>query len=511
MNSRTAVTIAVLAAAGILTAYSLSRPPIRAPNVILISIDSLRPDHMGIYGYDRNTTPHIDAWARGAAVFTNYFSTGYLTFNEVSVHTGMYPITSGVINFESPLRGTIPTLAEVFSDAGYTTFAFGSSPEFLLDKAIAGSLSRGFDIYDPVQTLADTDPRRSRRGGDPVAAAIRSLKNATSSAPFFLWLPIGSVHWPYGQDFPHVFSDSSYRGPLMEDPTVIDQFKSQFGYLYNDTFYSSTTRAVLSRDTEKDIAYVKDRYDDGIFAVDLMLKQLFDYLKATGLDKQTIVVLQAEHGEQFGEHGYIAHYDIFDTESHVPLIIKGPGITPRTLHGLISAIDVMPTILSLADIAPPPVDGIDLSAYLQKSATTSRDKVFLTRTPLWERVESDPLWDGGEPSAYPFGKRFVAEDEKNHYYDSGVRTLKWKLIHRTARNAEEKYSWWRWLTGEKGTIPEYELFDLENDPLEQRNVYPENKKDTEVATLKSELSEWEKQMRASLPGPTRNFDVQPYF
>lgn len=479
-------------------------------NVILISVDSVRADHMGLYGYSRNTTPNIDAWATGAAVFNNYFSTSYLTpISEASVHTGKYPFTNGVINFESSFSSGTRTLAEILKKNGWQTAAFFSSPEFFINPALKDDFSRGFDMYLYASTTAYYG-----RGGNPVEKAISWLQKQHDK-PFFLWLSVGSAHWPYGQGEPSHFSDASYRGVLSGDAPTI--WHDTYGFVYSGSRYSTTTRVVVGEVEAQDIAYVVGRYDDGLVFTDRMIGMLFDYLSKSGLDSNTIVVFQSEHGEGLGERGYIAHYDIYDEQMHVPLIIKAPNLSPTRISALASGIDVLPTLLSLAHLSPPHVDGINLVPFMEGSATPSRTEIFLSRVPLWERLLSVDLQKA--PSFFPpevgattsAWSQFVAADNVAHYYDTAIRTAEWKLIHRLSREAQQKYSWWGWLTGKSLVVPEYELYNLKDDLGETHNIYDARKNDTDVVELQKKLTAWEERMRQELPGPSEPQEIQPYF
>lgn len=486
-------------------------------NVILISVDSVRADHMSLYGYGKQTTPRIDAWAEDAVVFDNYFATAFLTpISEASVHTGDYPFTSGVINFESQLRSTVPTLAQVLQKNGWQTGAFLSSPEFFINAALKASFERGFDTY--TQTASDTF---YGRGADPAKEAAAWIEGQNRE-PFFLWLGLGSAHWPYGQDEPNHFSDPSYIGLFKQGDTASGLvWHDVYGFVYQNARYSTSTpiRAV-GRVGQKDFDYLNGRYDDGLVLTDRLVGGLFEYLDKTGLADRTIVIFESEHGETLGERGYVAHYDIYDETVHTPLVIKIPTLAGRRVGALVSGVDVMPTILSLLRVSAPAMDGVDISPYLTGATSTPpREEVFLSRTPLWERVLSSDLQrSNGKifPSASSASSsawaQFIAADDAAHYYDTAIRTDKWKLIHRLARTALLKYSWWGWLTGKPVVLPEYELYDLAADLGEMHNIYSIHNNDLEIISLQKKLAVWEAQMKEELPGPTpQSEEIQPYF
>jgi len=440
-------------------------------------------------------------------VFDNYFSTSYLTpVSEVSVQTGKYPITSGVVNFESPLRGDIETLAEVLKTNGWQTGAFGSSLEFQYYPAMRASFDRGFDVYSINSDLSLPWLGRGTLGvGDALAWTQTQI---SAGKPFFLWLTVGSAHWPYGEDEPHHFSDPAYAGPLADaNPyqgnSVSILFNKKYGTVFDGSIYDDQQQ-IVKNDASADIAYVRNRYDDGLVMTDRKLAPMLDLLERPDVASRTIVIIESEHGEDFGEHGYIAHYDILDTQTHVPLIVKIPGLSPRRLTELASGVDVMPTLLGALRIsAPSSLDGANLLGYM--TSTTAADpntEIFLTRTPLWERIISPFV---------PSLAAFAQADNTEHNYDTGIRTQRWELIHRLSRGPQQKYSWWGLLTGKPVVLPEYELYDLTVDSGETHNVYSIHAKDADIAALRGKLGDWEKKMRMAMPAPSTNALIQPYF
>lgn len=473
-------------------------------NLILISIDSLRADHMSLYGYDRKTTPTIDEWAKDAVVFENYFSTSFLTpISEASVHTGRYPFSNGVINFQAELKKDVPTIAQILQKRGWRTAAFSSSPEFTQYPAIRSSFSRGFDSYP--SNKGSNPVEFSGRGGDPVPVSISWLSETRETQkPFFLWLSLGSVHWPYGQYEQRHFGDMSYESKL---GNIGAKGWDLYGFIYKNKKYSygpESSGAMFETDiTQDDIDYVVGRYDDGILRTDRMLAKLFDYLKKNNLEKDTIIVLQSEHGEGFGERGYILHYDIFDEQIHTPLIVKAPGLSAQRVTTLVSGVDVQPTILGLLNIPVGASDGFNCMPFLNGVEGAPRSNVYITRTSLWERVMK--FLDYKELNG------FLDADDEEHFYDGAIRTTKWKLIHRLSRAAQEKWSWLGSLSNEIMILPEYELYDLEKDRGERSNVYEKYKNDNEIVYLRTKLDVWEARNKSMAPSATPAQPIQPYF
>ncbi|TSC87246.1 MAG: Arylsulfatase A [Parcubacteria group bacterium Gr01-1014_8] len=478
-------------------------------NLVIITLDSVRLDHMALYGYERSTTPNIDNFGQGALVFTNYFSTSYLTpVSAFSMLTGRYPFSNGVVSFYSYLRDDVTSLAETLQAEGYRAAAFGSSPEYELFPSLKESGMRGFDVY---KTFTSDDPDiLPSRSQVPVEEAIAWAED--SSQPFFLWMPIGAAHWPYDPFEERTFTDAGYDGFLRNLPSG---FKT-YSQIYKGTYYPiregtmPNVRQSLhlpeysSRHTEEvdlllewgpsattslnaeDLEYVRGRYDDGLLFMDRIVGDIIATLEEKHLDRDTIIIIESVHGEELGERGVIGHYDIDEATIRSPLMIKVPGARSRRIDALISGVDIYPTALSMLGIDMAMRDGIDFVPFLSGvTSTEPRQEVFLTRTPLFETlytVEGDSMTS----ARY---ERLRSEDARMHYHDSAIRTNEWKLIHRTSRVALSRYSWWQYLTGNIENIPEYELYFLLDDPLETTNLYNER---PDIATpLQERLSAWE--------------------
>ena len=463
-------------------------------NVILISVDSLRKDHVGLFGYKRNTTPNLDQWSQTAFVFENYVTSAYLTpITERSVHTSLYPTRSGVINFVSALPENIPTLAEILKSYGFTTLALGTSPEF--GRKVNGKklFDRGFDEY----SFKENEERHFR---DLPLDALEKLKDLRAQR-FFLWLPMGSVHWPYNlEDRPRHFPDPSYDGVFAK--SSLDGVP--LSRVLDGKYYEMFSRNSVPLKTE-DLQFIVDRYDDGILHTDEFLGKFFHALEETGLDQNTIVILHSEHGESLGERGYFAHYDIYESTIRTPLLMKIPGMPGRRLSQLISSVDILPTLLSLLKIPPPAeTDGFSFLEALKNPGFSAqvRPWALVERIPLWEHVTGELMHD------LKRSEEFRALDFKEHFYDIAVHTPEWKLIYRKAREVQSKYGVFDFY--KKRTYPEFELYNIATDPEEKNNRIAEKK---EIAKdLKKILSpyidEFEQRKRSVIQNQK---DIQPYF
>ncbi len=472
-------------------------------NIILVSIDSLRRDRMSLYGHSRITSPHIDKWSKRGIVFENYFSSSYLTpVSESSVHTGLYPETNGIISFNHRFADNIQPLAQILKNKDYRTAAIGNSPEFSKYQSLYASFSQGFDLFDlPASRLANG---RSL-DWDKIEKFV-----ADGKKPFFLWLPIGDVHAPFGDLAANKFADPNYRGIFANVKFFGNMQLYYDGWFYNPLNPAHNTyvlhqggekksmHRVTSKNLEKlkwplratseDMNYIRDLYDNGVVKADTQFSRLLEILDKTQTANQTMIVLQSEHGESLGEHGYIAHYDIHDETVRVPLVITSPAIYQygRT-EIMASGVDILPTLLEHVGV---PYD--DLGYFLEGinllrddgTPSDGREHVFLVRTPLWESMirtdDDNKIFD-----------HFSTLNQQINFKDHAIRTRTHKLIHRTARHAEERFSCWTFISGKKINRPEFEFYDLIKDPGENQ---PQESDNPIGRDLNIKLQNWKKQL-----------------
>ncbi|MEK7134519.1 MAG: sulfatase [Patescibacteria group bacterium] len=459
-------------------------------NVILLSVDSLRADHVGVFGYKRDTTPNFDAFSREGALFLNYFSTSFLTpVSEMSVHTGLYPTSHGVTNFETVLPDNKMTVAEYLKSKNYETSAISSSPEFEINPALKKSFSRGFDKY---QYYIDT----SNKHRQFFPQEKLSLEfDALAGKKFFLWLAVGGVHWPYGDGFQNVYADKDYNGLFKNrglDWTTFQDIYKGIDYASGKTLYNY------------DVQYVIDNYDNGVRAFDDFLGQLIDELKRRNLLEKTIVIIESEHGEGLHEHGYFAHYDVLDTQVHVPLLIFIPSVqTGQKILSFAGSVDVFPTLIELlGGVVPDGMQGKSLAPIMNGTEKDgARREVFIERNPLWEEAALEVM--------FPLKMRGI-NVVSGQYKDIAIRTPEWKYILRLSKERVEEISWWKALTGQPINIPEEEMYNLIDDPMETQNVadrYPEERR-----MLRKKLEKWYEEVSAGSPQKIELIKkIQPYF
>lgn len=339
-------------------------------SVILISIDSLRPDHLGVHSYDRDTSPAIDALAAAGVVFEDAVSTSSWTLPaHASLLTSLPPEVHGAWGDRRALSETVPLLSEVFQHAGWTTFGLVSAP-YLESRFGYG---RGWHIYDD-QTVrfagnfdshsGVTSPRLHERALELLDAALEG------DDPLFLFLHYWDVHFDYEPPPPYdTLFDPDYSGTL-------------------DGRDFANNPAIHPDMDPRDLEHIIALYDGEIRWVDHHLGLLFDALRERGLFENSLIVVTADHGDEFFEHGLTGHRaNLFDSTLRIPLVIKFPRgrHAGRRVAGTVSLTDVAPTVLAAMDLDPPAsFQGVDLLRRLGPGHERDGEPRFAH---LWSRRE----------------------------------------------------------------------------------------------------------------------------
>ncbi len=318
--------------------FSYCKIKFSSPNVVLITIDALRPDHLGCYGYKRATSPNIDKLAQDGVLFTQAISqTSWTAASLMSLLTSTYPSTHKVDDWGLVLDQSLVTLAETLKRKNYVT-AWGGGGNWIY-KEIPSS-GRGFDYFFDAPEV------------EGLIEQILEWMVKFKNKKFFIW-----VHF---FDFPH----TPYLPPAPYNELFISAEagkklpigKGAGGKGFIPDF------AVVNHIT--DIEYYISQYDGEIAYIDEQLGRILDRLKTLNLDKNTLVIISSDHGESLGEHNYYFQhgYYLYDQLLKVPLIIKGPKI-PRggVIDQQVQMIDIIPTILSFLKIkTDTEVEGISL-------------------------------------------------------------------------------------------------------------------------------------------------------
>jgi arylsulfatase A-like enzyme len=332
-------------------------------NVVLITIDTLRADHLGAYGYKRLASPRIDALGRAGTVFENAYTAWPKTRGSMAIMlTGRLPSRNGYSKTHPVLLDFNPTLASVLKDAGYATAAIVDNP----NVAAQNGYAKGFDHYRETweETALATETDRMHAITD---GGIAFLRSAPAGRPFFLWLHYVNPHAPYTPPppFDGRFLDAAANGGT--------RLKLVPG------FHGGVPKrwAVPGRDR---LGYYVAQYDGEIAAVDQEVGRLVDALQASEAGKMTVTVLTSDHGESLGEHDYYFDHgeDLFEPSLAVPLIAVVPGgragVRSRVFA---STLDVVPTVLDAVKVSyPPDLGGISLLAEAQGKTAPGRERLF---------------------------------------------------------------------------------------------------------------------------------------
>ena len=334
--------------------------PAQGMNVILMSIDSLRADHLGAYGYKRETSPVIDRLAREGVLFRHCSSTTSWTLPaHMSLLTGRSLLGHGVVGDDRALSPGVDTLAESFLEAGYSTGAVVSAP-YVNSRY---GFDRGFQRYDDDTISFDTNESSYKSVTAPLLIdTATDWIDGNSERPFFLFLHFWDVHYDFAPGPPYdTMFDPDYQGSVTGD----------------DFYFSPEIHAGMD---PRDLEHVKALYDGEIRLVDDHIGKLIAYLEKRGLAERTVIVVTADHGDEFFEHGKKGHHrTLYEEVLAVPLVVYVPGYRPA--RGMIQAessvIDVMPTVLGLTGIpVPTRVEGMDWTPALAGGIPQQRLGVF---------------------------------------------------------------------------------------------------------------------------------------
>jgi arylsulfatase A-like enzyme len=308
-----------------------------AKGVVLISIDTLRRDHVGAYGYAKPTTPRFDALAREGVLCEDAVSTSSWTLPaHLSMLTSADASAHGGTDLKHAYNRKVPTLPATLKRAGFATQAVTSH---LYVSSVYG-LDEGFDHLDFQQ---------DRKAVDVADRAIELL-DRLGDRPFFVFLHLYDPHWHY--DPPEA------QRKLFEKP-----YAGKLTGLWQD--FKDRTRANTS---PADLEHLLALYDGEIRYADDQVGRILDHIKARRLDRGTLVVITSDHGEEFLEHGGWEHQKtLYEEVIRIPLAFRGPGITPRREGGQTSLLDVAPTVLAWAGLPPGPQQGRSLLAAVGDS------------------------------------------------------------------------------------------------------------------------------------------------
>ncbi len=369
---------------------------------------------MSLYGYNRLTTPHIDKFSSGGAVFNNMYSPSIPTSpGYSSMFTGMDVFGTDVValRHQGGLGNHVATLAEVLGHNGYNTTCVGFS---------SNPASRGFQNYIDFSGWGSWEDGRSPKAENLNAVAIPEIKRlAAENKPFFLFLRHMDPHSPYLPPLPfeRIFYDKDEFDINNKSLDPVFNFKP-----FRDYFASWFPPGVTDKD------YIIAQYDGALAYMDSCIANIFSTMEALELEENTLLVIDSDHGETLYDHDcYFDHHSLYDPTLHIPLVFKLPGVVPagKRYNNYVQSKDVMPTILDILDIKSDiAFDGRSLTPLFNGNPISEEPEFYITEC-TWMRKH-------------------------------GWRTPEWKYIHALEPDFHFK--------------PERELYNLIKDPQELNNI-----------------------------------------
>jgi len=434
-------------------------------NVILIVLDTLRPDHLSLEGYERITSPSLDAFAKKSLVFENAYSTSTWTIPaHASLFTGLAPNRSGVGLARHRLGADRETLAETLSRYGYETFAVVSNPNI----GPTNGLDQGFEAFlevwrDKDLEASNVDPRTGEQRklirdspqwthGDANAYEQTKawMETRSPERPFFLFVNLFGMHDPYD-------SSGAHWGKFLKAGTPrpnTRQSTPPTHALYLGRFPLPSTEK-LERLTAL--------YDAEIVQADAILDQLLNLLEEQGHLENSLIIITSDHGENLGDHGHLQHcFGLYNSTTRVPLLIHAPalGVEPGRRREPAQLIDVMPTVLAALGAPAPKVesDGLDL---LATSLPTDR-ALFMEHTGAGfvKGISKSARFPGEREHLSQFDRELIAVIEEG-----------WKLI--------------------VNDLGERELYDLGVDPGEKVNLAGDDRQADRIARLLWQIEQYD--------------------
>jgi arylsulfatase A-like enzyme len=389
-------------------------PPASGPNVVLYMIDTLRADHLGVYGYSRPVSPQIDAFAAQATVFDRAFAqSGWTKSSVTSMLTGLRPLTHGVVERMDTLSDAVRTLPEMLHDAGYETFGISTNPAV----SVAAGLARGFDRFVELFGPEPALPFVAQPSESVNAELFRWLDHRDRARPFFAYLHAMDAHEPY-----------------LPPPAFRSRFAGQADAALcspgpKDVAADLASHPGLSRGALSD--NFAALYDAQIAHADNQFGLLLRRLRDAGLYDKTVIVLVSDHGEEFLDHGLFAHgHSLYQEILHVPLIVRWPGgqYAGRRIDSAVQHIDLLPTILAAARVpSPPAYPGLDLRLLAQMDTPVDREiasDLSLAGTRIASLVSGNMhllVRDHPNPGAELYDLRRDPREQHNLAQSEGVR------------------------------------------------------------------------------------------
>ena len=449
------------------TAPSASARESRPRGVIVIQADTLRRDHLNMYGYDRETAPTLKRLASEGVLFNNY--TVQATWTKVStpsLMTSLYPSSHGVTDFHHHLPASANTLAESYRAAGYATISFAS----VLFTGQFTNLHQGFEeLHEDGSISTPGSSKTAREYVDRLQGWLERHRDA----PFFVFLHVFDPHDPYEPARPY---ESMWANPAHKEEHE-KQARDVRKFIKNPLrqLFGMPSRDELVKAGFDPVAFVnhdRDWYDGSIRAMDVEVGRLVQTLGRLGLEENTLLVFLSDHGEEFHDHGNMFHgQSVYGELTQVPLFMRWPAGLPKgkVVDEVVQSLDVMPTLLELSGLAiPDGIQGQTLTPLARQTTNGNGDSAngWKRRPAVTEKAITSP--DGA----------FAPPPADTESY--AITDSQWKLIHNKTRP--------------RGG-PEFELYDFVKDPLNKTDVAAQHP--DVVARLSKALEGWHQMTAAA--------------
>jgi arylsulfatase A-like enzyme len=437
--------------------------------VILVTLDTLRVDHLGYMGYPRDTSPFLDSIASQSVLFKNSFSSAPMTGpSHASIFTSLYPIQHGIKDNKTVLNPKLTTMAQYFKKSGYATAGFVSAGYFTMTQ-----LNRGFDYFDvkkvdkgnpseefdalSVPNLLDCPDANSnktavggfgkRSGEETINKSIDWLNSNFNNQNLFLWVHLYDPHEPYRKV-------AEYK-PSAKDK--ITNQKEMLNYWTNQQGLQPGSFDYLKKDG-KSVTTIMNKYDGEVQYMDEQLKRLFDFAEEKGINDGALWIITNDHGQGLGSHGYISHHkQVYNEQLSAPIIFYDPNKKEgKVVDDVMETVDILPTLAELIDFkiddSLPQDRGKSLLNYFNSNEEKSDSEAFsmrfpgpkgtLPKCPGSDQVIKLPNSKDLDRSPYEPPKQFTLQNKD------------YKFIYNTAETLQTKN----------------ELYDLRVDPKERNNL-----------------------------------------
>jgi arylsulfatase A-like enzyme len=419
------------------------------PDVIMVSIDTLRADHLSSYGHDRPTSPFLDTLASKGTRFDHARSNSPWTLPaHLTMLTGQLPMTHQVTDDHLALDPSVPVLPEAMKKAGYAT---GASVATLYVSRKFG-FDRGFDFFDDHGIETEKQNLKGEVvAPDVIGAAVKWIEGLPKGQPFYLFLHFYDVHYHY--DPPAPFDTKFDRAPAKTDR----RFRN---------YYAHKKKPL----TEEQKAHQLAQYDESIAYVDDQLRQLHERLAEAGRKQRWVVT--ADHGEEFGERGSWGHaHSLYAEQLRVPLIISGEGLPQaKVVPEAVGIHDIASTIASWVDQPMPEADGIDLNPAMAGKPVPGRAFPAETFRFKTRRIS---LYEGGKRIEWDLvrNRKELFESDADMLERTNVARKDAAGVKALAKRAEEVFGK-PWIAKEEGELQVTKGVVLNNGARRRSKVKP---------------------------------------